>query len=229
MVDVGVRTGNGHHVTRPVPIPVRRRRGMPSNRAVVGGLLVAASAVGLFAAYGAADDAPATSYVVVTGDVQPGERLGAADLALVAIDLPTAQRAVSFTDPDRLLGTVALARMKQGQLVQSSDVAEFQGAGEFAQISVAVEPGNAMNGDGRYLRGGERVAVIATFTDGGSPVTRTLTNEALVVEVLEGRDGLGTNGLITVVLAVRPSELEAIATANAAATITLARTTGLDG
>ena len=196
---------------------------------MVGGLLVAASAVGLFAAYGAADDEPGTSYVVVVNDVQPGETLEPGDLAVVPIELPAAQRSVSFTDPRRLIGTVALARMKQGQLVQSSDVAEFEGAGDLAQISVAVEPGNAMNGDGRYLRGGERVAVIATFTDGGSPVTRTLTQQALVVEVLQGRDGLGTNGLITVVLAVRPSELEAIATANAAATVTLARTTGLDG
>ena len=208
---------------------VWRRRRLPSNRAVVGGFLVAASAVGLFAAYGAAGDAPGTRYVVVIGDVQPGETLDAGDLALVAIDLPAAQRAVSFTDTGRLVGTVALARMKEGQLVQSSDVAEMSGAGDLAQISVAVEPGNAMNGDSRYLRGGERVAVIATFTEGGSPVTRTLSRDALVVEVLEGRDGLGTNGLITVVLGVPPSELEAIATANAAATITLARTTGLDG
>jgi Flp pilus assembly protein CpaB len=209
------------------PRPVARRRALPGSRAIVGGLLVAASAVGLFAAFDSAHGSPASAYVTVAHDVRPGEVLTAADLAVVPIDLPAAQRAVSFTDRRRLVGTVALARMRRGQLVQSADVADVREAGSRAEISVAVPPANAMNGDRAFLRGGERVDVIATFTQGGAPTTRTVAHDVVVVDVLTGDRSLGTSGELTVVLSVRPADLEPIAGAAAAGKITLARTTGL--
>jgi Flp pilus assembly protein CpaB len=212
----------------PVPRVLVKRRSLPGGRAVLGGLLVSASAVGLFAAYDASHAAPATTYVVAARDLRPGQVLTAADLEVVPIDLPAAQRAVSFTDRRRLVGTVALGRMRAGELVQSADVADRAQAPRRAEISVAVEPGAAMNGDRQFLRGGERVDVIATFTQGGSPRTVTVASNALVVDVLDGERGLGTSGRITVVLSVRPDDLEAIAGAAAAGTITLARTTGLE-
>lgn len=212
--------------------PARRRvvaprRSLPGTRSAVGALLVTASAVGLFAAYDAARRGPAASYVVLAADIRPGQVLRPSDLALVAIDLPAAQRAVSFTEPGRLVGTVSLGRMRKGQLVQSADVAAPAAAGELAQISVAVEPGNAMDGNTAFLKGGERVDVIATYTQGGAPVTRTVAVDALVVDVLTGERQLGGDGRLTVVLAVPPDDLEPIAGAAATATISLARTTGL--
>ena len=228
MVDVGTTTVVSSNGARPAaPRPVTRRRSLPGGRAVVGGLLVAASAVGLFAAYGSAHDRPATAYVTVTHDVAPGQVLTAADLGVVAIDLPAAQRSVSFTDRGRLVGTVALGRMRAGQLVQSADVADARGAGRLAEISVPVEPANAMNGDRAFLRGGEHVDVIATFTQGGTPVTRTVATDVEIIEVLSGDRSLGTSGQLTVVLGVAPRYLEPIAGAAAAGKITLARTTGL--
>jgi len=62
---------------------IRRRRSLPGSRAVVGGLLVAAAAVGAFGTYAAASDGPSDSVVVLTRDVGPGERLDAEDLAVV--------------------------------------------------------------------------------------------------------------------------------------------------
>lgn len=212
----------------PVVRTVTARRALPGGRAVVGGLLVAASAVGVFAAHGAADDGPSAAYVALTRDVAPGEVLMPADLELVPLDLPAAQRGNSFTDPSVLVGTVVLGGMKDGQLVQSSDVAEVEGAGELAQISVAVEGGAAMNGDRRFLRPGERVAVIVTFDRGGEVTTETVSREAIVVDVLAPERSLGADGALTVVLAVPPDELEAVAGAAASGAITLARTTGLD-
>lgn len=214
-------------VTVVSPRAVARRRALPGGRAVVGGLLVAASAVGLFAAYGAAGDAPAERYVTLARDVTAGHVLVPGDLRLVPIDLPSAQRSVSFTDARRLVGTVAVTRLRAGQLVQSADVAVRRDGGDRADISVAVEPGSAMNGRSDYLRGGERVDVIATFLDGGEPVTRTVATDVLVVEVLSGERTIGSSGRITVVLSARPEDLEAIAGASAAGKITLARTTGL--
>ena len=207
--------------------PVTRRRSLPGGRAVVGGLLVVGSAVGLFVAYDAAGARPRTTYVTMAREVPPGHVLRADDLELVTIDLPAAQRAVSFTDPRRLVGTVALARMKAGELVQSAAVADVHDAADRAEISVPVDPGNAMNGDREFLRGGEVVDVVATFTQGGTPVTRTVATGAEVIEVLDGDRSLGTSGRLTVVLGVPPSDVEAIAGAAAAGKVTLVRTTGL--
>jgi Flp pilus assembly protein CpaB len=204
-----------------------RRRPLPGGRAVVGGFLVAASAVGIFAAYAGSTKGPSSSYVTVARDIRPGEVLAAGDLRLVPIDLPAGQRAVSFTDQRRLVGTVALARMRSGQLVQSADVAELAAAGRRAEISIAVDPANAMNGDRAFLRGGERVDVIVTVAQGGDPVTRTVARDVVVVDVLDADRSLGTSGQLTVVLAAQPEQLEPIAGAAASGTITLARTTGL--
>jgi Flp pilus assembly protein CpaB len=209
------------------PRVVARRRALPGGRAVIGGILVAGSAVGLFAAYGEARGTLASRYVTVSHDVRAGDVLAPGDLVLVPIDLPAKQRAVSFTDPARLVGTVVLARMRAGELVQSADVAEVENAGDRAQISLAVEPANAMNGDRAFLRGGERVDVIVTFDRGGNPITRTVARDVLVVDVLAADRSLGTSGQLTVVLSVERDELEPIAGAATGGTVTLARTTGL--
>lgn len=195
---------------------------------MVGGFLMAVSAVGVFAAYTTSTAAPSTSFVVVTNDIGSGERLGAADLSLVPIDLPREQQQVSYADLDLLVGATTLAPLRAGQLVASSDVARPAGGDGRAQISVSVPRGNAMNGEGRYLRPGELVDLIATFTDTSEPVTRTVTRSAAVVEVFLGGDAVGGTGAVTVVIAVPGEELEAVAQASAVAKLSLARTTGLD-
>lgn len=215
---------NGAPVSERV---VRRRRALPGSRAVVGGLLVAATAVGVFAASGASRRGPSTSYVVVTRTLPAGHVFTPSDLRLVKIKLPAAQRRVSFSSPSVLAGNVAVARLKEGQLVQSADVADARRARRLAEISVGVDPANAMNGEYEYLRGGDRVDVIATFTQAGAPITKTVAFDVLVVDVLSGARGLGTSGRLTVVLAAPPRDLEPIATASAVGKITLARTTGL--
>lgn len=194
---------------------------------MVGGLLVAASAVGVFSAYGASTSGPSDHYVVLTRDLVPGEIIEPDALALAAIDLPAGQRRVSFTDPGILAGTVTLAAMKRGQLVQSGDVTQIDGRGDRAELSVSVEPGNAMNGDHRYLRGGERVDVVVTFESGGSTTTRTVARDVIVVEVLNGDERLGSVGRLTVVLSLAPADVEAVAGAAASGTVTLVRTTGM--
>ena len=208
--------------------PLHRARGLPGGRAVVGGFLVAASAVGVFAAYTAASSGPDTSYVVVDVDVPAGERITADQLSLVPLELPDAQRQVAFTDLDLLDGATALSSMTAGQLVQSGDVAKPAGGPRRAQISLAVDPGNALGGDPSLLGDGDRVAVIATYTAGGTATTSTVSRDALVVRVLGGDDRVGGAGGLTVVLAVPPEDLEPIARASAAGVVSLARTTGLD-
>ncbi|HEV2766475.1 MAG TPA: SAF domain-containing protein [Acidimicrobiales bacterium] len=208
--------------------PLHRARSLPGGRAVVGGFLVAASAVGVFAAYTAASSGPDSSYVVVDVDVPAGERLAGDQLSLVPLELPDAQRRVAFTDLGLLDGATALSSMTAGQLVQSGDVAKPAGGPRRAQISLAVDPGNALGGDPNLLGDGDLVAVIATYTTGGTAETSTVSRDALVVRVLGGDDRVGGAGGLTVVLAVPPADLEPIARASAAGVVSLARTTGLE-
>lgn len=215
-------TTNGHGAPRPVT----RRRSLPGGRAVLGGFLVAASATGVFAAWTSAASGPTATYVVLTDDVAPGETIERSDLELVAIDLPAAQRRLAFVDIDVLVGATALAPLVDGQLVQSSEVAKPVGAPERAQISLRVEPGDAVGGD---LRSGDLVDVIATYTAGGAPETTTISRGALVVKLIADEQRVGAGGAVVVVLAVQPNELEAIASAAAAGHVTIARTTGVAG
>jgi Flp pilus assembly protein CpaB len=209
-----------------MPRTVTRRRALPGSRAVVGGFLVAASATGIFAAWSATSSGPTARYVVVTGDVAPGERIEPGDLAVVGVDLPPSQRRVSFTDVDAIVGATALAPLVAGQLVQSSDVAKPLGAPERAQVSLRLEPGAAVGGD---LRAGDTVDVIATYTSGGEPQTSTISRDALVVRVVSDEQRVGAGGSIVLVLAVRPDELEPIASASTSGHVTIARTTGVAG
>lgn len=219
----------GHQLNGGPPLgrQVRPMRRLPGGRAVVGGFLVAASAVGVFAAYTNARSSPDQSFAAVTTDIDAGERLSGADLTLVPLDLPVDQQRVAFTDLSLLDGATALGSMTAGQLVQSGDVAKPVGAPQRAQISLALEPGNALGGDPGLLGPGERVRVIATFNQGGAPATETVSADAIVVRVLDGSDQLGGSAGLTVVLAVAPEDLEPVARAAASGVVSLARTTGL--
>ena len=205
---------------------LRRRRALPSGRAVVGGFLVAAAVVGVVAVSTSGTGTPSDAYAVVTVDVDAGQVLRADHLDLVPLDLPDQQRAVSYTDLAVLEGATALGPLAAGQLVQSSDVAKPPGGPGLASVSLPVEPARALEGE---LRRGDRVDVIATTTEGGAPTTRTVSAGALVVDVVEEGGGLGGPSELAVELAVPPEDLEAVAEAGAVATVTLARTTGVAG
>ncbi len=225
-VSGSARRSNGSAPTRPSR-EVRPQRRLPGGRAVVGGFLMAASAVGIFGAYTAASSGPDGSYAVVTVDVAAGQRLTPAALDVVPLDLGVDQRRVAFDDVGALDGATTLAPLVAGQLIQTSDVAKPAGGPDRAQISVAVDPGNALGGDLGLLGSGERVSVIVTYTQGGALETATVSSDATIVRVLDGSERVGGGAGLTVVLAVPPRELEPIAQAAAAGVVSIARTTGL--
>jgi Flp pilus assembly protein CpaB len=207
------------------PRTLTRRRSLPGGRAVVGGLLVTASAVGLFAASGAAAGGPRHAYVVAAHDIGAGQRFGTDDLALAPVDLPARQRARSYTSIATLVrGGVAVDRIEAGELVQHSDVGPA-GARRAALVSVPVEPANALGGEGLE---GERVDVIVSWTQDGDVRTETVARAVRVSRVVTGSRDLGTTGRLTVVLAASPAQLERIAGAGALGKITLAVTTGVE-
>lgn len=189
---------------------------------------MAVSAVGVFAAYLNAVAEPTSTYVVATNDIVLGQRLTAADLTTVALDLPTAQQQVSYSDLDLLVGATALGPLDAGQLITPSDVARPDGGDDRAQISISVPPGSALNGSPTFLAPGELVDVVATSSESGPAETRTVSRSAVVVSVFAGGDVLGSSGAVTLVLAVPSAELEPIAHAAAVAKLSIVRTTGLD-
>jgi Flp pilus assembly protein CpaB len=191
------------------PRPLRRRRGLPGGRAIAGGLLVAASAVGLFAAYAQASARHRTSYVVARHALAPGTRLSTADLALSAMDLPPEVRSRAFRDVDEVAGTTLVAPLAAGELLQASALVATRPGGAARVLSFPVE----RSGVGP-LKPGERVDVLATFGTGVDAFTTVVLSQALVVEVDRSKSALGDTG--SVVLTVGVDDLaEGVALAHA--------------
>lgn len=219
--------GNGAASTSAAPGPRRltRRRSLPGSRAVVGAFLVTAAAVGTFGAYTAANAAPTERYVALTRDIAAGSRIGADDLVVVAAELPAAQQATVLTDLGVAAGAVAVGPLSAGQLLAGSDVVKLDGVVGRAQLSIPVDPARANNGE---LRRGELVDVIATTTSAGEARSEVVAGDAVVVQVFAGDRSLGSSSSVVVTLSLLEAELVPVADAAAAATISIARVSGLD-
>lgn len=203
---------------------VRRRRGLPSGRAVVGGFLVALAAVGAFAAYTSATAAPTTEYVVAARDLAPGDQITDGDVSLVAIDLPDEQRQRSYDVIAPLVGATVVEPLVTGELVQDGSLIATGAEQGARTVSFAVEPARAVNAT---LKTGERVDVLATFGAGDRACTHVVAADAAIVGVNESTGSLvGQSGGLTITIAVPDAETGvAVAHAAAAGTVTLLRTT----
>lgn len=227
MVDIAARPASaGRNGASGAPArQVRRRRSLPGSRAVIGGFLVTAAAVGTFTAYTTASTGPTDPFVVLTRDVSAGERLSAGDLSLVRGELPEEQRGTVLDDLGVATGAVAVSPLAEGQLLAVSDVVKLAGVQGRGQLSIPVEPARANNGQ---LTRGELVDVIATSSSAGSTSTETIAGDAVVVRVFTGDQSLGSTTSVVVTLSLAPDELEPVADAAAGAIISLARVSGLE-
>ena len=208
------------------PRPVRRRRALPSGRAVVGGFLVALAMVGTFAAYTASTAAPVTRYAVATRDLAPGDTIDAAALQLVAIDLPDGQRRRSYDQLQPLLGLTVVEPVLSGELVQEGTLVPTGADPGMRIVSFAVPRARAVNGS---LTAGERVDVLGTYGNGDQACTHLVVADVAVTKVTETGGALVSEGDLTVSVALSSPETElAVAHAAAAGTVTLVRTTGAD-
>lgn len=151
---------------------------------MVGGLLVALAAMGIFAAYqGAGDDAP-LSYVVATADIAPGQTITAAVVGRQPIELPESVAIGAFgpgTD-DEIIGSVAVGPVSAGELVQRSSLrpggTSERDAGH--EVSFEISASRALNGS---LQAGELVDVVATIGSGSTATTERILRRELVVAI----------------------------------------------
>lgn len=213
------RNGRATTDASDAPRRVERRVGLPSGRAVVGGLLMALAAVGTFLAYADATADDTIDVLVAARDLTPGQTIQAGDVELVPVELPSGVRGL-FGAVDAAVGRQLAAPVEAGEfLVASATVVPLEGA-ETLEVAISVPAARAV---GR-LRAGERVDVFSTWD---SDVTQLIAVDARVVEVVgSSSQGLGGSDTVTVRLAVADfGQVEALVHAQAAGDITMVRAT----
>ena len=202
---------------------LRRRRRLPDSRAVLGALLVAASVVGIYAAY-TGPQGPSATYVVAARAIRAGDPLAPGDLTRTQVDLPPALRARAFTDPSRLVGATALGPIEAGELIQSGQVIRKRGGSGTAELSFPIEASRI----GSALRAGDRVDVVATYGTGIDAYSLVIGRHLQVLSVTRARGTLGGESsavVLTVALSGRDDSL-GLAHATRAAELSVVRTTG---
>jgi Flp pilus assembly protein CpaB len=204
--------------TRVLPRLVRRRRPLPSGRAVFGGFLVAVAAVGTFAAAGGGEDRR-VAYVVARGDLAVGHRLKADDLATARLDVPDFVRARAFRSTADLVGAVVVGPVARGELLQASAVVRGEVGGR--QVSFPVDGARAVDGT---LQPGEAVDVLVTYGTGEQASTAVVARRARVVRLRRPSGTLSDGRNVVVTLSVdNDDQASALAHAASAGTVTLVR------
>ena len=187
---------------------IRPRRVWPGSRALVGGLLVAVAALGLFATARRSNSAPATRFVVATTDIAPGTRITAGMVGLQAVELPASLSQAAFGPSEDLdvLGGIAIGPIGVGELLQRSTIRSGASGAGAAQrpyeVSFEVESSRALNGG---LRPGESVDVVATVGTGTSAATSLILSATLVVAVDEPHTAALVSDSVVVTLALDDS------------------------
>ncbi len=206
------------------------RRGLPTGRALVGGLLVTIAAVLVFSAYAGAQSRPSTSVVVAGRDLDPGDRLTAADLEVRTIDVPADVADRTFADTQALLGAAVLGPVAEGELVQEGAVRLTASPDGNAQpeFSFPVDRERALSGD---LQAGESVDLLATFGSGSDATTEVVARGARLLHVQETRNGtLGSSGRLVLTVGLgSEDEVVDVAHASQVATITVVRASAGSG
>ncbi len=160
---------------------IRRRPGLPGSRAVVGGLLMAVAALGVYAAYTGATEGPSDPVVIARRAIRIGEVIEADDLRVADATLPAGATG-HFEEIEALVGRVALGPIGSGELVQAGAVTADRATTAGHEISLTLPREQVAVG---RLKQGERVDVFVTVDDRTSSVVRG----ARVVQLDTGGDG----------------------------------------
>ena len=203
---------------------IRRRRALPGGRAVTGGLLVALSAVGVFAASSTARADHRQSYVVARRALLVGTRLRASDLTVAPMQLPPGLGGSrAYHRVSQVVGSVVVGPIGPGELVQASALAARRAATGQRQISLPIDAARAVGG---RLVPGDLVDVAATLGTGNDATTTWIVRRATVIASDAASGTLGDRSHQVVTLALdRAEDALAVANALAAGQVSLVRTT----
>lgn len=181
-----------------MPRRISRAAALPSSRAVVGGLLIATSALMLFSAYRSATSPPTDRWLIVERDIAQGSTIEASDLALAVMELHprTEERAIAV--PEDAIGHVARESLRSGDLVLRSDLArDGTLANPTRRIGMELDLADALNGD---LVVGDTVDVVAkSGGEAGSDVIAVAT----ITAIADPRaDGIGSANRVRLTVSV---------------------------
>ena len=175
---------------------INRHRGLPGGRAVLGGLLMALAAVGVYVAYDQATARPTTAVVVADRDLRVGEVLEVDDLRTIQADLPDPTSTATFGSVDVLVDRVVLGPIASGEIVQSAAVTNEAATPQVHEVALTLPRGQIAVG---RLKEGERVDVFATYDDRTTSVVRG----AEVVQIgADESSSLTSSREVTMVVAV---------------------------
>lgn len=213
------------YVAQPIPPEVvMMQLAIPRQRAVLGGVLIAAAAALAFIVAGRSASTPTATVVVARHDIAVGARLDPSDLELrrVAVDASVGMH--TFDSTDGLVGSSTLSPIDEGELLQRSAVrpgSDRSGRG----ISFAVERDHAVAGD---LRSGDSVDVLATYGTGPDAETAVLARSVRISGVTSDDDATsaGSGRLVITADLEDTDRILAIAHAAQIASLTVIRTTG---
>lgn len=166
---------------------------------MLGGLLMAVAAVGVFVAYTGSEGGAADTVVVAAHDLRPGQQIEADDLRLVAVDLPADTLAAAFSELEAIIGRVVLGPVAEGELVQRGAITSDNGS---AANEIALTLPRAQIAVGR-LKQGERVDVYVTYDDRTTSVVRGV--EVVQIDA-DGEGSVTADRDVEVVVAVDSSE-----------------------
>jgi Flp pilus assembly protein CpaB len=213
------------------PLTVRARRRVPGRRAIVGGLLVTVAFLGTITVNSRADDPPHGRVAVVRTPIPVGQRVTADDVRIVPAELPDEAAGRTFDRVEDIEGSIALAPLAPGDLVQRSAVLlpdDLTATGDPAhEFSVPVDRDRAVNG---RLEPGEIVDVLATYGTGELAYTVVVARRARLVDVADTAGGLGSDGRVVLTIALASGDdVIAAAHASTVASVTVVRATRAGG
>ncbi len=202
---------------------IQRHRGLPGSRAVVGGVLMALAAVGVYVAYDQASAHPTEPVVVAARDLRVGEVLEIDDLRTSEADLPASAASAAFTSTEALAGRVVLGPIAAGEIIQAAAVTDGSSTPDVHEIAISLPRGQIAVG---RLKQGERVDVFATYDDRTTSVVRG----AAVVQIGADDSGsLTSSREVTLVVAVPSGDaVAAVVHALRTGDVTVVRSTFVD-
>ncbi len=224
---------SGASLRGALPGPIRQSAGqtiaprqpLATNRAIVGGLLIALSALGTFALASGVGGDDRSPFVVASRDLPPGTKIKAGDLTTVRLPLAGTVAAAAFSEPGKIVGATSLGPIRAGELVQGGAVVFKASGAAQPEMSFALPAARAVGGD---LRSGETVDVLVTKKNSEVDIATVAVTDARVIKVQGGNNGLGRNGEVTITVALNSREEAAVlAAALDGSSVTLERTTGV--
>lgn len=141
----------------------RRPRGLPPGRAVLGGLLIAAAAVVVFAGALSSGSGRSARYVVAARPLAAGTIIAPGDTAAETFALPSDAQGTAFRQIGALIGRTVSVAVTPGELIQASMLTPAGHSSVLRPVSVTVDASSLAG-----LAAGDPVDVLAVAAAGGA-------------------------------------------------------------